>query len=208
MNCEFFSAPSGDEVFQEKHRRACICVSVSWKTSWDQKPLQQLLWKHIIMDCVLISMRTTTKSWIYMWLHSGFSTRRRSGVLLFGGTVFIKILVVFFLSYFISSFHNFCCDVATSKCNLGFTDYQKEADLKWFIVKGTEVRSRPTAHGKLLILLFCLKHWARPLLALVVLLQNCFWNALIFEMQIPWHFRWNLIGQVYFSEEILRNLTT
>lgn len=129
------------------------------------------------------------------------------GVLLFGITVSIKILLVLFLSYFISPFQHLCCDVAASKYNLGFTDYKKEADLKWFIVKGTEVRSRPTAHEELLILLLCLKHWARPLLALVALLQNCFWNAVIFEMQIPWHFRWNLIEQVYFSEEILRNLT-
>lgn len=116
--------------------------------------------------------------------------------------------VVLFLPHFISSFHHLCFDVATSKYNLGFTDYKREAELKWFIVRVTEVRSRPTAHEKLLILLFCPKHWARPLLALVVPLQDCFWNALIFEMQIPWHFRWNLIEQVYFSEEILRNLTT
>lgn len=41
---------------------------------------------------------------------------------LFGGTVSIKILVVLFLSHFISSSHNLLCDVATSKYNLGFTD--------------------------------------------------------------------------------------
>lgn len=182
------------------------------------------LWaeKLLAMNHPCSSSCGNTLSWIVSWFQWKLQPNHKficdftlappsnfCGALLFGGTVSIKIFeVVLFLPHFFSSFHHLHCEVATSKYNLAFTDYKKEADLKWFIIKGTEVRSRSTAHEKLLILLFCPKHWARPLLALVAPLQDCFWNALIFEMQIPWHFRWNLIEQVYFSEEILRNLTT
>ena len=114
---------------------------------------------HTVVDRVLISMKIVPQiirlcMALVCLLHQNFMVSSSSVT-----TVSLKILKVFIsLPCFISSFHHLCCEVGTSKYNLGFTDYKKKAELKRCIVKGTEVGSRPTAQEKLWILLLCPNH--------------------------------------------------
>lgn len=119
---------------------------------------------HAVVDPILISMKIAPRIIrLYMdlvWLlHRTFMVSSSSVTM-----VSLKIFKVFIsLPHFISSFHHlYYCQVGPSKYNLGFTDYKKEAELKSFSAKGTEVRSRATAQEKLQILLLCPNHRAGP----------------------------------------------
>lgn len=96
---------------------------------WVQKPLE--IKNHCSNSC------GNTLPWIVSWLQWKLQPNHQficdftlappptfCGIHLFGVTVSIKILVVLFLSHFVS-FHNLHCDVATSRYNLGFYRLQK-----------------------------------------------------------------------------------
>lgn len=154
--CELKTLPVGDSLDQQLHFPGCRSPCYGSRPGFNEN-------------------RTPNHKVLVWLLHQTFMVSSSLATM-----VSLKIFKVFIsLPHLISSFDHLCCEVGTRKYNLGFTDYKKEAELKWFVVKGTEVGSRPTAQEKLGILLLCPNHWTGSFLALVVPLQDCFWKALI-----------------------------